>query len=107
MKPIYCSECGKMEEIKQEPSSGSWDRTNIRTSLTYCLPAGIKDFEWEVIINTVESLIKQAEEKAKAETIEEVIRILPDIVDDEIVDGIGNKYIALQDLITSLTSQGE
>lgn len=35
-------------------------RQEIRTSLIYCLPSGIKDFEWEVIINKIESLLFSA-----------------------------------------------
>ena len=37
------------------------ERDNIRNSLTYSLPVGIKDFEWEIIINNVEMLIAQAQ----------------------------------------------
>lgn len=38
------------------------ERTEIRTSLTYCLPAGLTDSEWEVIINNVQSLISRSEQ---------------------------------------------
>lgn len=50
-------------EDPQNLSKGDKERTHIRTSLTYCLPAGINDDEWEVIINNVEGLISQAQSK--------------------------------------------
>lgn len=36
----------------------------IRTSLTYCLPSGITDSEWEKIVNKVQMLIDEGYKKA-------------------------------------------
>jgi hypothetical protein len=61
----------KDKETKEEEL-----RTEIRTSLTYALPAGIIESEWTVIINNVESLMarQRKEELSKLkEKIEETI----------------------------------
>ena len=47
MTPEHCADCGKLTH------------DHIRTSLTYSLPAGLTDSEWEVIINCVEMLIEE------------------------------------------------
>ena len=71
----YCQKCGKEYGVEYfegsscgepSPSKDERVREEIRSSLTFYLPAGIKDFEWEMIIKSVESLIRRREEEIVA-----------------------------------------
>ncbi len=55
-------------------------KEEIRTSLTYCLASDIKDFEWEVMINNVQSLI----DLALAARNKEIEKIYNDYFSDDI-----------------------
>ena len=87
--------------MKEEQIS---DRQEIRTSLTYCLPSGIKDFEWEVIINNVQSLIKQTLAKQKEEMVEKIDKLqvyyLPSKNGRE-------EVVILQDIINLINNKAE
>ncbi len=63
------------------PKENEKRRTEIRTRLTYCLPAGIKDFEWETIINNVETLIDAENNKFKVK-----VGILRQLLNEDRID---------------------